>query len=67
MNEEKLRFGSRQQKLKVLRINQDEIIKLESILVEVEKLDKFWSLIKLLISLINEIRSLIEELISLRT
>jgi hypothetical protein len=28
MNEEKLRFGSRQQKLKVLRINQDEIIKL---------------------------------------
>jgi hypothetical protein len=67
MNEEKLRFGSRQQKLKVLRINQDEIIKLESILVEVEKLDKFWRLIKFLISLINEIRSLIEELISLRT
>jgi hypothetical protein len=67
MNEEKLRFGSRQQKLKVLRINQDEIIKLESILVEVEKLDKFWRLIKFLINLINEIRSLIEELISLRT
>jgi len=67
MNEEKLRFGSRQQKLKFLRINQDEIIKLESILVEVEKLDKFWRLIKFLISLINEIRSLIEELISLRT
>jgi hypothetical protein len=39
----------------------------ESILVEVEKLDKFGGLIKLLISLINEIRSLIEELISLRT
>jgi hypothetical protein len=67
MNEEKLRFGSRQQKLKVLRINQDEIINVESILVEVEKLDKFWRLIKFLISLINEIRSLIEELISLRT
>jgi len=38
-----------------------------SILVEVEKLDKFGSLIKLLISLVNEIRSLIKELIGLRT
>jgi hypothetical protein len=67
MNEEKLRFESRQQKLKVSRINQNKIIKLMSILVEVEKLDKFGSLIKLLISLVNEIRSLIKELISLRT
>jgi hypothetical protein len=67
MNEEKLRFESRQQKLKVSRINQNKIIKLMSILVEVEKLDKFGSLIKLLISLVNEIRSLIKELIGLRT
>jgi hypothetical protein len=39
----------------------------ESILVEVEKLDKFGGLIKLLISLINEIMNFFEELISLKT
>jgi len=34
MNEEKLRFGPRQHKLKVLRINQVEIINLGVILVK---------------------------------
>jgi len=46
---------------------EDEIIKFESQLVRNWRINKFGNLIKIWIILINEIKSLIEELMSLRT
>jgi hypothetical protein len=45
----------------------DEIIKFESQLIRNWRINKFENLIKIWISLINKTKSLIEELISLRT
>ena len=46
---------------------EDEIIKFKSQLVRNWRINKFENLIKIWIILINEIKSLIEELMSLRT
>jgi hypothetical protein len=46
---------------------EDEIIKFKSQLVRNWRINKFGNLIKIWIILINEIKSLIEELMSLRT
>jgi len=56
-------MGLRQHKFKV----QGWYIKFESQLVRNWRISKFGNLIKIWINLINEIRSLIEELISLWT